>query len=202
LHQIQAELDSLKFQHAALSKSVASLVNVDTTYSSTSGTPFQSMIMEEPQTSEPSVYTPNLNKSHHTSALSISSDIWYDAPELDDGPEEFLLDVNQDDRAPKGRIIPSENHSMIEQDSASIADTDSGEETFLSVDQTAKTFLGQAVAASRTQLPSLPPADEGSLFTVLKKNVGKVCEISFRRLASSQTTHIGSFKCCSASYVQ
>jgi hypothetical protein len=120
--------------------------------------------------------TPNQNKSLHNSVqsvLSISSDVWYDAPELDDGPEEFVLDINQDDQAPGSRI---ENQSMVEQDSTSIADTDSGEVILTSEE---KTLVGKVVTSPRIQLPSLPPADEGSLFTVLKRNIGKVCGVSY-----------------------
>lgn len=92
--------------------------------------------------------------------MTTGSDVvWYDAPELDDGPQEFLLDA--DERGPESRILDSELDSTSDSD-----DDRSPSSPIVTKDPTA--------VARRSKLPALPPADEGSLFTVLKKNVGKV----------------------------
>ena len=113
-------------------------------------------------------------RSNRASISTNTSDsLWFDAPEFDNGPEEFLLEpTGIDDHGPYSRILDPNNR----EDSNSV-DTDIGE------DETPKREPLElppdpSQVTRRTQLPSLPPADEGSLFTVLKKNVGKVCPIS------------------------
>lgn len=101
--------------------------------------------------------------------MTTGSDVtWYDAPELDDGPEEFLLDA--DERGPESRIMESEQESASDSDDEALL-------PYVVPDPTA--------VARRSKLPALPPGDEGSLFTVLKKNVGKVRVYVFKHLYSN-----------------
>lgn len=171
--RIHAALNTLKEQHAALAKAISNISFTDTQ----SGSLSSSLVLpprvdegEEPPNIE-SPASPPLSlfrsRSKRTSiATSASDSFWFDAPEFDDGPEEFLLEsTGADDQGPDSRIIDSNDAYSV--------DTDiEGEET------PKREAVGLPPDSSqvtrRTQLPSLPPADEGSLFAVLKKNVGKV----------------------------
>ena len=160
-------LDSLKFQHAALAKSMASFSHVDSAPPSGNGSIITSRVEEEADADifESPVPSPNLVKSSRTSTMTTGSDrTWYDAPDLEDGPQEFLLDSSvPDEHIPDSRLLQLE--SVIDQDSV---DTDCE-------DDAPRSPANETTSARRTQLPALPPADEGSLFAVLKKNIGKVC---------------------------
>ena len=110
------------------------------------------------------------SKSNRASISTNTSDsFWFDAPEFDDGPEEFLLEsTGADDHAQDSRTVDSNDR-----EDANSVDTDiEGEETPKRVSIELPPDASQVTR--RIQLPSLPPADEGSLFAVLKKNVGKV----------------------------
>jgi hypothetical protein len=136
------------------------------------------------------------SKSKRASVSTSTSDsLWFDAPEFDDGPVEFLLEpTGADDHGPDSRIIDPNDR----EDSISI-DTDIEEET--PKHEAVELPSEPSQITRRTQLPSLPPADEGSLFAVLKKNVGKVCPSDIQR---STNTHsiLGFGQCSSACYVQ
>lgn len=154
---------------------------------------------EESHTESPASTSTSLFRSRSkrgSVATSGSDSFWFDAPEFDDGPEEFLLEPTAvDDHGPDSRIVDSHDR----EDSNSI-DTDiEGEETPKRGAAGLPSELSQVTR--RIQLPSLPPADEGSLFTVLKKNVGKVC---FSDTRGSTNTHpvLGFGQCSPACDVQ
>jgi len=90
---------------------------------------------------------------------------WFDA---DEGPQEFVMEPGQEMSEPPSRMLSTAN----ERDSSSI-DTDFEEPDTLSSPAQEIGCLSPQVAR-RVQLPCLPPSDEGSLFAILKKNVGKV----------------------------
>lgn len=119
------------------------------------------------------VATPATRRSVRDSTATMSDSFveWFDAE--DEGPEEFILDVTNAVSEPPSRMLSVVND--ISADNSSI-DTEYEEALAQSVsptrDQMAVT--GQIQVIRRTQLPTLPPADEGSLFAILKKNVGKV----------------------------
>ena len=128
---------------------------------------------EEPPLSESPASAPTSlfrSKSKRTSiATSTSDSLWFDAPEFDDGPEEFLLEsTGADDHGPDSRMIDSNDREDVYS-----VDTDiEGEQTPKHEPVGLAPDPSQVIR--RAQLPSLPPADEGSLFAVLKKNVGRV----------------------------
>jgi hypothetical protein len=117
--------------------------------------------------------------SYHSRRTSTASglSVWYDAPEPD-GALEFVMDS-----APSGSRFADEGEAPTEQgdeeDEGDDTDEESNEQPST---PPADVGGGDAKAAERaatqivrrTQLPSGPVADEGSLFSVLKKNVGKV----------------------------
>lgn len=200
--RLYAALNTLKEQHAALAKAVSSISHTDPPSSSMASSlvlPPRVEEGEEPfHTESQTSPSPPLfrSRSKRTSvATSTSDSLWFDAPEFDDGPEEFLLEpTGADDHGPDSRIIDPNDR----EDSISI-DTDIGEET--PKHKAAEIPSEPSQVTRRSQLPSLPPADEGSLFTVLKKNVGKVCPSDVQRSANIHSV-LGFGQCSPPCYVQ
>lgn len=187
--RLYATLNTLKGQHAALAKVLSSISHTDTQPASLTS----SLVLpprvdegEEPSRTESPTSAPaSLSRSRSmrsSIATSASDSFWFDAPEFDDGPEEFLLEpTGTDDHGLDGKIVDSSDR----EDSNSV-DTDVEEETPKREPVELPADYLQVVR--RVQLPSLPPADEGSLFAVLKKNVGKV---RFLDLESDANAHFG-----------
>ncbi|KAF9650754.1 hypothetical protein BDM02DRAFT_3092654 [Thelephora ganbajun] len=172
--RLHAALNTLKEQHAALARAVSSI-----SYTDAPSTSLASSLVLPPRVDEgeeafhtesPTSASASLFRSRSKRAsvsTSTSDSLWFDAPEFDGGPEEFLLEsTGADDHGPDGRVIDSGDR----EDSNSV-DTDIEEQT--PKHKSAELPSDPSRITRRTQLPSLPPADEGSLFAVLKKNVGK-----------------------------
>lgn len=183
--RLQSVVESLKSQHNLLVQSLVHIPLVDTP-APTSGRPLSS-------TPESPVEAFSHN-SRRTSVASGTS-IWYDAPEPDGALEFFLEDTTHSSSA--SRLVDDAEHSQdadeADEDEGEGDDTD--EEGSSAADereveatsspqraqpQTPTTLATKEVqpVVRRTQLPSGPVADEGSLFSVLKKNVGKVCHLT------------------------
>ena len=110
----------------------------------------------------------NRQPVRNSTATSISESFveWFDAE--DDGPQEFVMDLGPEMSEPGSQLLPSD------EDNSSV-NTDIGQyERLTSPIPEGVVHPGQAQVVRRTQLPCLPPSDEGSLFAILKKNVGKV----------------------------
>lgn len=176
--RLYAVLNTLKKQHAALAKAVSYTDGQSTSLSGSLVLPPRVDEGEEPRSESPtSTSTPLFRSgSKRTSIATNTSDsFWFDAPEFDDGPEEFLLEsTGADDRGLENRTTDSND-----QEESNSIDTDIGEETPKL--EPVELPLDPLQVIRRIQLPSLPPADEGSLFAALKKNVGKVRSVDFRR---------------------
>jgi hypothetical protein len=165
-------LDTLKTQHATLLKSIHTLALLDVGQS-VRGAPLS---ITEEESSEPLTYSPSPSFStphsrKRTSVLttttSESVNEWFDA----DSAEEFILDIppaQLDSRQPS-KIMSNDSRSSL---GGSSVDTDIvGEPS--RVPSESPTVIELEVAR-RTHLPAAPVGDEGSLFAILKKNVGKV----------------------------
>lgn len=175
MHRLQTSLDALKYQHAALANLIPVLNPIDMGFSAarTSPLPSTSEAEEEP----PSPKVPSSRASKRLSTFSNHSDgsIWYDAPEFE-GAEEFVIEAPPTDETPSSKI--SQSPQIAPEDlewEGSDTDTESSlhEET-AATSTPSPSEEAQHGVARRTQLPSPPAGDEGSLFAVLKKNVGKV----------------------------
>ncbi|KAF9454904.1 oxysterol binding protein [Macrolepiota fuliginosa MF-IS2] len=172
-------LEQLKSQHAALLKSM------------------QPRIVHEPQNVYHTPFPPTTEEHHeyenvhehhsntastglrhrHSIATTISDGTceWYDAVDnMDDGPEEFVMDtqLSPEHAEQVSRIPTNDSRSSLEQFDRSSNETDAEEEKHpprVSQD------LGHDALATvrRVHLPSPVIGDEGSLFAILKKNVGK-----------------------------
>ncbi|ELU43243.1 Erf4 domain-containing protein [Rhizoctonia solani AG-1 IA] len=113
--------------------------------------------------------------SRHSMASEVTSQMWFDAS---DGADEFFLDA---DESESGAIrAVSEKHSDVESDEEceDVVDEESSEdepepEPAPTLESDVSAIPSTAVVR-RTKLPAPNTGEEGSLFAVLKKNVGKV----------------------------
>ena len=197
--RLHAALNTLKEQHLSLAKAVSSISYTDAPSSSLASSlvlpPRVEEGEEEPHAESPTPgSTPGFRSERASVATSTSDSFWFDAPEFGDGPEEFLLEpTGGDDHGPDSRIMDTHDRDDSNSVDTDIEETPKHEPTELPSDPSQVT--------RRAQLPSLPPADEGSLFTVLKKNVGKVRFVSLRRSANTHLV-VGSGQCGVACDVQ
>jgi len=101
-----------------------------------------------------------------TSSLNDSAHIeWFDA---EDGVgEEFVLDDPTPDEEKERLVLHSETTSLHQSES-------SEEEGFPPPPRDSDPSMSASQVVRRTCLPSGPVGDEGSLFAILKNNVGKV----------------------------
>ncbi|TEB39166.1 hypothetical protein FA13DRAFT_450518 [Coprinellus micaceus] len=176
---LRKAIDTLKTQHTSLTKVVQEPL-------SAAPRSLPNTVVEEaahsPRAASPrSPFAPFKYPHPHRAsyAASVTSDgelEWFDA---EDRAEEFHFDTN--DSPPTGvhEEQPSQTATTI--DATSMfedhdSDDDSSIDTDLGVDEPTEIIspgVNHLRHAYRTQLPAPPPEDEGSLFTILKKNVGK-----------------------------
>ncbi|KAI0639227.1 Oxysterol-binding protein-domain-containing protein [Trametes polyzona] len=175
LRRMAAALEQLKNQHAALGKTFHSYPSIDTTASGTAiGSPLPSTAEEDDEaTRTPSTAGPGQKRMSAFSTHSGSS-VWYDAPEYD-GPEEFLLDVTPPADDSQDNKLDYTDSRMTERTDVTEAGSSTGMDTDSESEESAEKSITEepTVIHRRTSLPSGPVGDEGSLFAVLKKNVGK-----------------------------
>ena len=124
----------------------------------------------------PRSLTPRARKSLHESVATSFSDgplEWFDATDAFDGPEEFVLEPVQDVLDPVG---PLTTDGQSNSDNSSIdTNIDDLDPLATLTPEVKVTPSGSLDVIRRTQLPVPARSDEGSLFAILKKNVGKVC---------------------------
>lgn len=132
--------------------------------------------------------------------------MWYDAEEYD-GAEEFVLDELPDDsqasKISENNLVGTPSTSTSETSrlnlgSASESESSDSEVESEPLEETSESVAPDGVPVTskdmpivrRTQLPSPPVGDEGSLFAVLKKNVGKVRKTDVVSILSSRLARI------------
>ncbi|KAJ7102181.1 oxysterol binding protein [Mycena belliarum] len=179
-------LATLKTQHAALLKSYQTLATRDPGQS-LRGSPLPITAEEEEQQS-PLAYSPSASfttpisrkrASILTTTTSESINEWFDADSINDGAEEFILDIppaQLDSRNPS-KIMSNDSRSSLGRSSV---DTDIGGESARGPSESSTVDPRDASVQinRRTHLPAAPVGDEGSLFAILKKNVGKASDLS------------------------
>ena len=184
LKRISTSMEQLKNQHSALSKTFQSYPTLDTSITSLVSSPaLPTTTEEEDEVHTPSTATAGQNRMSLFSSHSGDGSVWFDAPEYD-GPEEFVLDVSPPED--QGQLYYTDSRmtertdvtEATEAGSSTGVDTDSESESEEEVEKSLA--VEPAVIQRRTSLPSGPVGDEGSLFAVLKKNVGKVRDSSER----------------------
>ena len=178
LGRISTTVNQLKNQHAAL-KALNSYPSLDTNVFSNSPT-LPSTAEEDDEVHTPSTATAAKKRTSYFSSHSGDGSVWFDA-ESYDGPEEFVLDTTPAEELEKP--FPTDSRLTTQTDltetteggSSAGADTDSESESEPEAEPPKPAAPEQsAVVQRRSALPSGPVGDEGSLFAVLKKNVGKV----------------------------
>lgn len=164
-------LEQLKTQNATFLKSLQTRVTVEPPNIYHSSLP---STLEEPVRDELGQPGPS---ERHSMATTISDNTheWHDAADvMSDGLEEFVMD------APEQPAQISRASTIDSQKSLEQLDR-SGDETDLDEDQLTPQDLlkhGTKTSIRRSQLPCRILGDEGSLFAVLKQNVGKVVSSS------------------------
>jgi hypothetical protein len=167
--QINTALASLKSQHAALLKSLAHDVTAPPTARGSPLPPTTEEKEEEPLSVSRfnTALTRRSNLAISMSSLSDSAhNEWFDAEE--DLGEEFFLDVPKADEEREPVVPQSETSSLIQ-----TVSSDEEEHSPPLVHDT-DPLVNASQVVRRTRLPSGPIGDEGSLFAILKNNVGKV----------------------------
>lgn len=167
--QINIALASLKSQHAALLKSLAHDVTAPPTARGSPLPPTTEEKEEEPLS--PSRFNTALSRRSNL-AISMSSlsdsahNEWFDAEE--DLGEEFFLDVPNLDEE-RELVVPQSETSSLNQTTSS----DEEDHSLPLAHDTDPSVNAARQVIRRTRLPSGPIGDEGSLFAILKNNVGK-----------------------------
>lgn len=183
--RVMTALNSLKVQHAALLKSMPAHPISDLSRFMQASLPITTEEEEQSDQHErsggPYLTSPKSKRSRHSSISTIVTDSvqWFDALDV---AEEFVMDVPV---TPAGNGSPShfvpDTRSAISNQEDSSADTDTEEHDKSSLLSGKGPRAGikpsdeTPAVVRRTKLPASPTGDEGSLFTILKKNIGKVC---------------------------
>ena len=175
VQRVLSTLDTLKSQHASLIQALA-----ESGYSSSPSplpvTAEEDERIDNQQILASSVATLAFKGSRHTSSatnLSDSTHEWFDAL---DGAEEFLMDQQT---AAEGEGNEQPSHMAINGSQSSLVDEEVNSVDSGSDGHTQDIYPSPARApirvTPRTKLPAPPTWDEGSMFAILKNNVGKVC---------------------------
>ncbi|OCH96631.1 hypothetical protein OBBRIDRAFT_743469 [Obba rivulosa] len=174
-NRIQTALGSLRYQHAALAKLIPVVPSIDISSAPPAQGPPLPTTHEEDRPATPTTGFAASSPFKRMSIISNTSDgsgVWFDAP---DGAEEFVLDSTPGDEVSEHKIFDTADHSTVPSDAYSTADAESGSESDSGPGspEAPQPEVGNSQVQRRTQLPSPVVGDEGSLFAVLKKNVGK-----------------------------
>ncbi|KAF8273796.1 Oxysterol-binding protein-domain-containing protein [Lactarius quietus] len=175
-HHIQSVIARLKKQHAALTSLIPSAENNPST---AHPSPLPATVEEhsEPSCSPAARFTSPIGRRTGPStvtSLSDSGSVWFDATDEYDGPEEFFIDTPPLGAGAVDCQIAGTDGQSNSHDYEEASDTDEEEDARLSLALSEhQVTVGVQQVAHRTSLPSGPVADEGSLFAVFKKNVGK-----------------------------
>jgi hypothetical protein len=190
--RLKAAIDALKEQHSIL---VDAMRDGGRPLSPTFGGPAMAPMAESPELGSPA--SPVLSERHARRVSSASGmSIWFDAPEPE-GALEFVMDhLPANGSGSRLLDLPEADEGEAASDAGADTDDESPARTPApsvvitpADDEKPRAKPGASPTQSqrslprlpkpptvkrRTQLPSGPVADEGSLFTVLKKNIGKV----------------------------
>ncbi|KAF9569769.1 hypothetical protein CPC08DRAFT_701646 [Agrocybe pediades] len=164
LREVRERFDALRAQYVSLVKIMQESINESSQQASLPMT-----TEEDEDLYQSPLHTPSatLSRSGLRDSVTSASDSvveWFDA--VDEGPQEFVVEMGQDVSEPGSRMLSGSSET-------SSVDTDF-EECEPALSTTLESPSARSMAVSRrTRLPCPPPSDEGSLFAILKKNVGK-----------------------------
>jgi oxysterol-binding protein-related protein 3/6/7 len=200
VQRVMAALDKLKVQHAALLKSLPAHPIPDSSRFMQASLPITTEEEEQPNQLEhhgsPRLTSPTSKRSRRSSVSTTVSDSvheWFDALDV---AEEFVMNVQI---TPEGgelssQLFTNDTRSAVSHQEDSSVDTDIEENDkppLLAGERPGvitRPFNKTSAVVRRTKLPASPAGDEGSLFAILKKNIGKVC--MFSKVVISHLTSI------------
>lgn len=183
---------ALKSQQAALAKLLPALPQIDTTNPPTAhGSPLPTTAEEEYRRSPSPVKLNSAivrrKRASTVASVSDGGSVFYDAEGETEGAQEFVLDTTlpTDYEAGMDSRITTADSRSDDYHGSDASDTDEEQVAHgPSPSKDEMELVRPLEIVRRTQLPTGPVGDEGSLFAVLKKNVGKVsnfilsCELS------------------------
>lgn len=180
--RIHMALESLKVQHGSLIKSLQTLDTAQSAHPSAQASPLPGTAEEEEERSLDTssekfsaAFTRRSKRNSLATTITDSINEWFDASE-GEGVQEFILDDQTSPEEPS-RIVTNESRSSLDHIETSSIDTDIdpvNESSPVPSPPANVENTSQAQIVRRTHLPVPVVGDEGSLFAVLKKNVGKV----------------------------
>jgi oxysterol-binding protein-related protein 3/6/7 len=193
--RVRQALTALKTQQTTLMKSIYGLSPLETSGThSGHPSPLPHTVEEEydqGQHDEDSAkfslpFSRNSKRASVDTTLTDSFVEWYDASEGHEGAEVFELDDSTPETEQPSRITSESQSSISPNDDTSSLDTDMAsldEKPSDKAEHTPQptTHDESMQIVRRTALPAPITGDEGSLFAVLKKNVGKVRSFCPRR---------------------
>ena len=181
-----AALDHLKHLQVALLTSLPAHPVPDSNRFMHNSLPITAEEEEQPNHLErrgsPRLTSPLLKLSRRSSISTNVSDTvheWFDAL---DGAEEFVMDaqITPEGSEPLSHFSANDTGSTVSYQEDSSTDTDMEESKPPLSGEKSRVISGPpntttSAVVRRTTLPASPASDEGSLFAILKKNIGKVC---------------------------
>lgn len=194
VQDIRTKFDRLKAQYVALMKVNNSMQETMQAASPLSTMPEESISVKRVPTVKSLSGSRRSVRNSIATTASESFVEWFDAE--DEGPQEFLLDGGPELLEPFSPLDPvDDGNSSVNTDIVKHERMGSP----ISEDNLPQNKL-QVIR--RNQLPCLAPVDEGSLFAILKKNIGKVREIVNPAFHQKLIDISGSFYNHFPSYVQ
>jgi hypothetical protein len=105
-------------------------------------------------------------------ASEITSQMWFDAS---DGADEFFLDADENESSVARTLDEKHSDGEEEEEGEDVVDGESSEDEPEAVAplESSPSAIPSSAVVRRTKLPAPNTGEEGSLFAVLKKNVGK-----------------------------
>jgi hypothetical protein len=172
-------LETLKSQHASLLKSFYTFSYPDGTQPSTHASILPATAEEDDDEPTVRLFSPITRRSIRSFAATSSDTLgeWFDALDgLGDVAREFVLDPQSSPAEMEfGGKVPDGSHSSLElPESGADSDVEEDEVAAMIKAQSAKSSTQALQITRRTQLAAPQLGDEGSLFAILKKNIGKV----------------------------
>ncbi|KAG7099437.1 hypothetical protein E1B28_001288 [Marasmius oreades] len=175
--RIRQAIELLKSQHMNLIKSFQGFSPLEMSINQPSPLPYTAEEEEQQDRTEDLSdnfsfpFTRNTKRASLATTLSDSVHEWFDASEGHEGAEVFVLDPTSPDVGEQPSRMTSDSDSDVER----AKDTNSLDTDIESTEPTNTETCSQenTVITRRTRLPAPITGDEGSLFAVLKKNVGK-----------------------------
>lgn len=169
--QLAPLISKLREQHGALSELLQSMSPVHAHHRS-----HLPQTIDEEGTSTPTTKNAPSWQSYRSSMSTVTDNgsVFYDAMDAEEfGAEEYIVPEEQMDEEEE---FGAKGSTSMDTMSTSITEDEEEDNGHVKTEDDTPDEKPSLPVDRRTHLPARPPGDEGSLFTVLKKNVGQVCK--------------------------